>query len=63
MPQITAMDIKYRLLFGRRKAQGGLKNMYNIIEHLFLETGFPAWLILSLGIIAIFIEYWEDLTK
>ena len=37
--------------------------MYNIIEHLFLETGFPAWLILSLGIITIFIDYWEDLTK
>lgn len=33
------------------------------IEHLFLDTGFPAWLILSLGIIAIFIDYWEDLTK
>lgn len=37
--------------------------MYNIFEHLFLDTGFPAWLILSLGIIAVLIEFWEDLTK
>lgn len=34
-----------------------------VIEHLFLDTGFPAWLVLSLGIIAILIDYWEDLTK
>lgn len=33
------------------------------IEHLFLDTGFPAWLVLALGIIAIFIEFWEELTK
>lgn len=37
--------------------------MYNIIEHLFLETGFPVWGLLALGVIAMIIDYWEDLTK
>lgn len=37
--------------------------MYNIIEHLFLETGFPVWGFLALGIVAMIIDYWEELTK
>ena len=37
--------------------------MYNIIELLFLETGFPVWGLLALGIVAMIIDYWEELTK
>lgn len=37
--------------------------MYNIIEHLFLETGFPVWGILALGVIVMIIDNWEELTK
>ena len=37
--------------------------MYNIIEHLFLETGFPVWGLRALGVIAMIIDNWEELTK
>lgn len=37
--------------------------MYNFIEHLFLDTGFPIWCILALGIAAVIIDCWEELTK
>ena len=37
--------------------------MYNIIEHLFLETGFPVWGLLALGVVAMLIDNWEELTK
>lgn len=37
--------------------------MFNILYHIFCETGLPVWGVLALGVIAILLEFWEELTK
>ena len=34
-----------------------------MLYHIFCETGLPVWGLLALGIVAMIIDYWEELTK
>ena len=44
---------------GQRKGEP----MINFLYHIFCETGFPVWGLLALGIVAMIIDNWEELTK
>lgn len=37
--------------------------MYSILQHIFLETGFPMIIFLGGGLALAFIAFWEELTK